>query len=140
MQSGRVRTLDDHQARLRSEVARLRASVGRRVVDLTVHVGTVGGAFASLVVGAGDIASVDGSLRAEVLSRLIEQRADNGDMVWIWRAGAPALHDLDLAWMSAAVLAFGAHGRTVRRCYAITWTGWLDIRSGESRVWKRLRV
>ncbi len=110
------------------------------MADLTVHVGTVGGAFASLVVGAGDIASVDGSLKADVLSRLIEQGADDGDTVWIWRAGMPSLHDLDLAWMSAAVLAFGTHGRVLRGCYAITWTGWLDIRSGESRVWKRLRV
>lgn len=132
--------LDDQHVRLRSEVVRLRSSARRRVCNVTVHVGVVGRPSDSFVVGESALPAMDASLRADVVSELLQRSGDDSDMLWIWRPGTPHLHDLDLEWTSAAGLAFGAHARVLRACYAITWTGWLDIRSGESRIWKRLRV
>jgi hypothetical protein len=35
---------------------------------------------------------------------------------------------------------FAAHGVRLTGFYAITRTGWLDVRTGEARVWRRLRL
>ena len=50
------------------------------------------------------------------------------------------MHDLDLQWLAAARTAFGMHGRPLEGFYALTRTGWRDVLTGESRVWKRLRL
>jgi hypothetical protein len=56
------------------------------------------------------------------------------------RPGTPDLHDLDLLWLAAARTAFGMHGRALDGFYAVTRTGWRDVLTGETRVWKRLRL
>ena len=49
-------------------------------------------------------------------------------------------HDADLAWAGAARRAFALHGRPLEGCYVITRYGWLDLDTGRSRTWKRLRI
>jgi hypothetical protein len=125
---------------LRREVGMLRARESRRVFDVAVNVGQVAGDRDSFVVRAQDLPAVDAALRIDVLSSLVEQAPAAGLTAWVTRPGEPEPHDLDLAWMAAASVAFGIHGRETDGFYAITRTGWLDVRTGERRTWKRLRL
>ena len=134
-------TSPDTAALLRLEVGRLRARESRRRFETVVHVGTLGGAQRTCPVPAADPA-LDAGTRTDVVSRLLEGAADpdRGDCVWLTRAGDPQLQDEDLGWLSAASLAFGALGRRLDGFWSVTRTGWLDVRSGEGRTWKRLRL
>ena len=130
----------DQRAPLRQEVGRLRERESRRVFDLVVHVGVVAGERDSFVVRAQDLPAVDAALRIDVVSSLLAQAAADPVSTWVSRAGEPHLHDLDLEWLAAATVAFGIHGRRLAGFYAVTRTGWLDVRTGERRTWKRLRL
>jgi len=128
------------QARLRHEVAMLRERESRRVFDLTVNVGIVAGERDSFVLRAQDLPVVDAALRVEVASCLVAQSPREAVSAWVARAGEPHPHDRDLEWLSAATIAFGIHERRLVGFYAVTRSGWLDVRSGERRTWKRLRI
>jgi hypothetical protein len=125
---------------LRREVGQLRARESRRAFDVAVNVGRLDGARDSFVVRAQDLPAIDEALRIDVVSSLVEQAPADALTAWLARPGEPLLHDLDLAWLSAASVAFGIHGRELAGFYAITRTGWLDVRTGEQRTWKRLRL
>ena len=130
----------DTIARLRQEVGRLRAYESRRIFDAGVHVGTLGGPRSGFVLRAQDLPVVDPGLRVEVVTALLAGAGAAGGTAWLVRPGRPDLHDLDLQWLAAATLAFGIHGRRLDGFYAITRVGWLDVRSGDQKVWKRLRL
>jgi hypothetical protein len=132
-------TEPDRHARLRLEVGRLRQRESRRRYDVTVHVGTPGGARCSLVVPSRQLDDHDRQLRVEILVDMLE-RAVGADHAWLTRPGRPDVHDLDLEWLAAATTAFGVHGRPLHGFYAMTREGWLDVRTGERRVWRRLRL
>jgi hypothetical protein len=125
---------------LRREVGMLRARESRRAFDVAVSVGRLAGARDSFVVRAQDLPAIDASLRVDMVSSLVGQAPDDARAAWLARPGEPLLHDLDLAWLSAAAVGFGIHGRELAGFYAITRTGWLDVRTGEQRIWKRLRL
>jgi hypothetical protein len=128
---------------LRLEVGRLRRRESRQRFDTVLHVGRLGGEHHTCTVPLGDHALLDAGTRVEVVSRLLEEvpAQDSGPAdVWLTRSGEPHLEDDDLAWHSAARLALGAFGRPLEGFWAVTRTGWLDVRTGESRTWKRLRV
>ena len=125
---------------LRTEVGLLRQRETRRVFDTTLHVGTLGGTHDSWVSRRQDAPVVDTALRTDVVSALLERTPGLGDTVWLTRAGRPEAYDEDLGWLSAASTAFAQHGREVGDCYAVTRYGWRDVRTGESRVWRRLRL
>lgn len=73
-----------------------------------------------------------GSLMHRVLPQCAEP------MCWLARPGLPTLHDLDVAWLSAALSAGGELGlRPV--VVVLTRTGWFDPRSGTGQTWRRLR-
>lgn len=118
----------------------LRARESRRVFDVSVSVGLPAAARDSFVVRAQDVPTVDGALRTDVISSLVGQTGDECVCAWVTRPGVPDPHDLDLAWLAASEVAFGIHGRALVGFFAITRTGWLDVRTGERRVWKRLRL
>jgi hypothetical protein len=138
--------MTDHEAALRQEVGLLRARESRRIFDATVGVGRLGGDVGDredrqgFVVRAQDLPAIDGSLRTDVMSALLEQTEAWPAAAWVARAGCPTPHDVDLQWLAATMAAFGAHGRALEGFYAITRAGWLDVRTGESRTWKRLRL
>jgi hypothetical protein len=135
-----VHTTDATRARLRQEVGTFRARESRRVFDASVHVGTLGGPRDSFVVRAQDIPAMDAWLRVDVISSLLEQTAPECRHAWLVRPGAPEPHDLDLLWLSAARTAFDIHGRALDGFYALTRTGWLDVRTGDTKSWRRLRL
>ena len=130
----------DARVLLRREVGRFRARESRRVFDASVHVGVLDGPRDSFTVRAADLPVVDAALRTDVVSALLDGAPGDWRTAWLARTGVPDLHDLDLAWLAAARTAFGMHGRPLEAFYAVTRTGWLDVLTGESRVWKRLRL
>ena len=130
----------DTRLLLRQEVGRFRARESRRVFDLSVHVGVLGGPRDSFVVRAQDLPAVDGALRTDVVAALLEDSPDDWRTAWLVRPGTPEQHDLDLQWLAAAGTAFGMHGRPLHGFFVITRTGWRDVLTDETRVWKRLRL
>lgn len=122
---------------LRLEVARLRASSPRGRFDPVLHVGTLGREHRSVTVPAADPV-LDAGTRFEVLLRLLG--GGTGGDVWVARSGEPTPQDDDLAWLAAADRASDVAAVPLAGVWAVTRTGWLDVRTGEARTWKRLRV
>ncbi len=131
---------NDKRLLLRQEVGRFRARESRRVFDMAVHVGVLGGPRDAFVVRARDLPAFDAALRTDVLATLVEDAPASWRTAWLVRPGTPEPHDLDLQWLAAAAAAFAMHGRTLDGFFALTRTGWRDVLSEESRVWKRLRL
>ncbi len=134
----------DHPADLRPllrlEVARLRSVQVRRRFDTVVHVGRLAGERRSCPVPTGD-PCLDAGTRADLIVGLLEAvPEDQTTGAWITREGRPWLGDEDLAWLAAGIRAYGVLGREPTGFWTVTRWGWLDVRTGESRTWKRLRV
>lgn len=125
---------------LRTEVGMFRARESRRAFDTSVHVGVLGGPRDSFVERAQDLPAMDAGLRADLVSALVDETGDECRCAWLTRAGVPELHDVDLAWLAAARIGFGMHGRPLDGFYALTRSGWLDVLTGERQTWKRLRL
>jgi hypothetical protein len=121
-------------------VGRFRARESRRVFDASVQVGVLDGPRDSFTVRAADLPVVDAALRTDVVAALLDDSPDDWRTAWLVRPGVPEVHDLDLAWLGAAGTAFGMHGRPLEAFYTVTRSGWLDVLTGERRVWKRLRL
>lgn len=124
---------------LRREVGELRRRESRRRFDAQVYVGALGGTRDSFVVRARDLPAMDVALRTEVVSSLVEECV-SARAAWLVRPGLPEPHDSDLEWLAATTRAFAMHGRPLESFHAITRYGWLDLRTGESRSWRRLRL
>lgn len=118
----------------------LRAREGRRIFDLTVNIGVLAGPRDTFVVRAQDLPVVDAALRIDVVSSLVEQTPADAVSAWVTRPGDPHPHDLDMEWLAAVIVGFGIHGRALSGFYAVTRNGWLDVRNGDLRTWKRLRL
>jgi hypothetical protein len=125
---------------LRREVGRLRQRESRRVFDSAVNIGELDGPRDSFVVRTADLPVLDAALRTDLVARLLDDTPATHGTVWLTRAGQPFPHDEDLAWLAATCRAFGSAGRVLTGFYAITRVGWLDVRTGENRTWKRLRL
>lgn len=125
---------------LRQEVGLLRRHESRRVFEVSVHVGVPGGERVGFAVQRADLPLMDAGMRTDLLTRLLEDPPFVHAWAWLTRPGVPELHDLDVAWFASARVAYAVHGRTLTGFYAVTRTGWLDVRTGESRTWKRLRL
>ena len=117
-----------------------------------VHVGVPGGSRQS-----GDVPwpvprEYDAGLRLDLVTGLLDglaaAGADTGTAArdgsaasaWVTRPGEPLLHDRDLEWYSAAAHAFAAYGVRLETFRVVTRSGWLDVVTGEQRVWRRLRL
>ena len=122
----------------RREVGRFRVAERRRVFPLGVHVGVPGGPRSSLEL-PWPPTGLDPGLRFDLVAALLTQGASPA-YLWLTRPGVPELHDEDLDWHAAAVRAFDAHGVALAGVHAVTRTGWLDVVTGGSRSWKRLRL
>ena len=125
---------------LRQEVGLFRVRESRRVFDAAVNVGVPAGPRDSFVVRAQDLPALDAALRVDVLASLLEGSGPDWRAAWLTRSGDVEPLDADLDWLRAAATAFGMHGRPLDGFYVITRTGWRDARTGERRVWKRLRL
>jgi hypothetical protein len=124
-------------ALLRAEVRRFVTECGtRRALPTVAHVGRLAAERVTIPADA----SYEAGLRADLLTRALERAgAPARTGVWLTRAGFTTAGDQDLAWLAAADTAFGRHGVTRVPFFTVTRHGWLDVRSGESRTWPRVR-
>ena len=125
---------------LRREVGLLRQRESRRRFEPSLSVGVPGGGHDGVVVRAGDLPVIDAALRVEVVAALLEGAAPEWRTAWLTRAGDVEPRDAELDWLRAAATAFAMHGRALDGFFVVTRTGWRDVRTGEQRVWKRLRL
>ena len=133
-------TSPETAALLRLEVGRLRRLERRPRFDTVVHVGRLDGDARSCAVRHGD-PWVDAGTRVEVVLELLAALPDEAAAcVWLTRAGEGGCQDEDLAWLAASTLAFGAVSRELEAVWSLTRSGWIDVRTGEGRTWKRLRI
>jgi hypothetical protein len=132
---------DDRAWRL--EVGRFRAGCAQRTFPLAVHVGVPAGPRRSFEVPWPVPEGYDVGLRLDLLLGLVGSWSRDGSgsgCAWLTRQGVPVLHDQDTLWHAAAVRAFGALTVDLVAFRVVTKTGWLDVRTGESRTWRRLRL
>jgi hypothetical protein len=135
--------MPDHhvpEALLRLEVGRLRRRETRRAFDSAVYVGALDGGRDSFVLPLRDVPVIDSGMRTDIVGALLARTDPAWRTLWLVRPGHPEQHDADLAWAGAAHRAFSLHDRPLEACYVITRYGWLDLGSGRSRTWKRLRI
>jgi hypothetical protein len=132
----------DLSAAWRREVGEFRAREQRRRHPLGIHVGDPGRWRGSTELPWPEPRWHDAGVRVDVVTALLA-RIDPTVVAasgWLTRPGVPELHDADLDWYAAAVRGFGAHDVTLTGFRAVTRTGWIDVVTGERRVWKRLRL
>ncbi len=122
---------------LRAEVRRFATACGTlRSPGTDLHLGVLAGA--RLVVPVDPRA--DAGLRADLVTRAVAAlRTPERVSVWLTRRGHPDVGDIDLAWLSATGLGFGRHGLAPPAFFTITRHGWVDVRSGAVRTWRRVR-
>ena len=126
-------------ALLRQEVGRFRAAEQRRRFPTTLHVGRLDGTRTALEVPA-TAGPLDRATAFDLLDCRLDARLPAEVEAWVTRPGVPELHDEDLLWMTVTSAAVAARGASLVSFHAVTRTGWLDVRTGESKVWVRLRL
>lgn len=81
----------------------------------------------------------DHGLRSDIVAAMVK-RTRHGDvpLVWLTRAGALDVQDVDVQWLGAARTAYGEAG--LELCLVVVNRhGWRDPRTGVERTWVRLR-
>jgi len=83
-------------------------------------------------------AATDHGLRCDVVAAMLAATPGH-HLVWLTRPGELAIHDVDVAWLSAALAAYAEAGRDLT-WVTVTRRGWWDPRSDVRRTWQRVRV
>lgn len=149
--TGRVLTSADEpvdaaasaDAAWRLEVGRFRAEHPQRTFPMGVHLGEPAGPRLSFEVPWPVSEEYDAGLRLDLMSGLGASWAGAGcgrGSVWLARLGVPELHDQDVLWHAASLHALSAFGVRLDTFRVVTKSGWLDVRTGQRRTWKRLRL
>jgi len=127
----------DRTAALRLEVRRFATDCGRtRALSPLVHVGALGGVREHVTPDP----SYAAGLRVDLATRVLDLVDDPAAATaWLTRGGPLIVGDLDLAWFAASTAAFARHGVTEVPFHVVTRHGWLDVRAGDHRVWRRVR-
>lgn len=120
---------------LREAVRRHAIAERRRRFAPVVHVGRPGVREWSAVATTG---ATDHALRSDVMAALLGRAGADPHLVWLTRPGELTVHDVDLAWLSAAVTAYAEAGCDLS-WVVVTRHGWWDPRSGLRRQWRRMR-
>ena len=129
----------EQRALLRQEVGRFRAAEQRRRFPTTLHVGRLDGSRTTLEVPT-TTGPLDRATAFDLLDCRLGAALPAEVEAWVTRPGVPELHDEDLLWLTVTAAAVAARGSSLTSFHAVTRTGWLDVRTGESRVWVRLRL
>jgi len=124
---------------LRREVGRFRAEEKRRRFPTTLHVGRIDGSQYVLEVPE-SAEPLDRATAFDLLDCRLDAELPSEVEAWVTRPGVPEVHDQDLLWLTVTAAAVAARGAALASFHAITRTGWLDVRTGDSRVWVRLRL
>ena len=108
----------------------------RRSLPTTCHVGHPGGEQVHLEHGV----TTDPSLRTDLVERAIDGLlATDEACAWITRGGELTLADADAEWFAASQTAFARHGLPLPGFFVLNRSGWVDLVSGEQRLWARVR-
>lgn len=83
-------------------------------------------------------AATDHALRCDMVAAMLAA-IPRRHLVWLTRPGELELHDVDVAWLAAALAAYAEAGRDLT-WVAVTRRGWWDPRSDVRRTWQRVRV
>lgn len=106
----------------------------KRAIVPTVHLGSPTGEFFSIR----EAQWYDDALRADLAERALSCLDDSEPLVWLTRAGELTPQDADHAWCSATTAAaLRIPCRTT--FYVVTRRGWLELRTGRSHEWSRVR-
>ena len=106
----------------------------RRALPTTCHVGHPRGEQVAL-------ADVEDSLRADLVERAIDGLlAADGACAWVTRGGQVGTTDADVAWFAAARHGFARHGLGLPAFVVVTRAAWVDLVSGRTREWRRVRA
>lgn len=124
-------------AAIRCELQEFAARSGRRrTLDTTCHVGHPGGERTRVP----RVLDASVPLRADLVERAIDGLdRTHGACSWLTRGGGLERCDADAEWFAAALTAFARHGLELPAFFVVNRTGWVDLVSGESRVWSRIR-
>lgn len=130
------------QAALRAEARRMVTAAGhRRLVAPRCRVGHPGGTAVTL---PGDVGAGDAGLLADLVERAIDGLGDTAGpgplLAWVTRSGDLVAGDTDLAWLRAALIAFGGHGLVLPGFLVIGRHGYVDLLGGSGRRWSRVRA
>jgi hypothetical protein len=125
----------DLAAAITTELRAFVATAGtRRALPTTCHVGHPAGEHVDLP----DVA--DQSLRTDLVVRAIDGLGVTaGACAWITRGGELGTTDVDAGWLAAARQGFARHGLPLPTFAVVTRNAWIDLVSGERRVWRRVR-
>jgi hypothetical protein len=108
----------------------------RRSLATTCHVGHPCGEQVHL----DHAVTTDPSLRADLVERAIDGLlVVDGACAWITRGGELTLTDADAEWFAATRTAFARHGLPLPAFLVLNRSGWVDLVSGEQRLWSRVR-
>jgi hypothetical protein len=125
----------DLAAAITKELRGFVASAGtRRALPTTCHVGHPAAEHVVLP------EVNEHGLRTDLVVRAIEGLAETEDAcAWVTRGGDLGTTDADLAWLAAARSGFARHGLVLPAFVVVTRSAWLDLVSGQERVWRRVR-
>ena len=114
------------------------AAAGRvRALPTTAHVGVPAGEHVSIP----HQGRFDHALRTDVVVRALDGLADTSDACcWVTRSGELERADADAVWFAAALAGFARHGLALPHFYVVNRRGWLDLVTGNSQVWTRVRI
>jgi hypothetical protein len=108
----------------------------RRGLQTTCHVGHPGGEHTRFA----HVDIHDACLRADLVERAIDGLlTTEGACAWVTRGGELGLVDADAEWFAAARAAFARHGLPLPAFFVLNRRGWVDLVSGEQRLWSRIR-
>lgn len=128
------------RALLRRAVQEHAADETRRRYPPTLHVGIPGDAVARLPLT--DAIPSDPGLRTDIVAALrtrVSAGPTDRHLVWLTRAGALDLQDIDIWWSFAVRAAYVEAGASGIGFVVVNRRGWRDPRSGLSRTWARVR-
>jgi hypothetical protein len=106
----------------------------KRAIAPTLHLGSPTGEFFSIR----EEQWYDDALRADLAERALSCLDGSESLAWLTRPGELAPQDLDHAW-SAATTAAALRIPCRTTFYVVTRRGWLELRTGRSREWSRVR-
>jgi hypothetical protein len=112
------------------------ASERRRVHPPLLHVGVPGSAESVFSDGE----PTDHGLRCDIVAAMLRRTRTTSTppLVWVTRAGALDLQDVDARWLATARAAYAEAGVPLVMV-VVNRHGWRDPRSGAGRQWARLR-
>lgn len=136
----RVSAMDSSlSAAIRAELRAFVAAAGtRRSLPTTCHIGHPGGQHSRWVHG-GD--TDEPTMRVDLVERAIDGLVmTNRACGWLTRAGELDLADADAEWFAAARAGFARHGLPLPNFFVLNRSGWVNLVTGERRVWTRVRT